>query len=923
MLSIQFIMMKKILLFLTVLLSYNLSAQSLELELAADVNQDGSNQFLFSSNPNSYTVFNNKMYFVAGTTKKGIELISYDGTNFETIDIYAGKSSSRPRYLTVANNHLYFLANDGSNADTASLFKYDGVNSPVAVTSVNLPISQTNNLLTGSYNGGLIYTTFNLATTERIIWFTDGTSAPTQIGDITSNPNFTELNGDLYYLSNSRLMRWDGTNNPTQITNNFISIISMVKYGNSIYLSLFDGSGSLGQELYSYDGTNTPTLVQDINPNTGQSSSPNLFTVANNKLYFRASDGTNGTELWVYDGATASMVYDVNPAAGSSNPYGVVYHNSNLYYIADNGTDGYRMYEYSGSGTPTIIPSSANITVSNFFVFQSKLLCSASDGVVGSELFSFDGTNFNLEANLVKGSLGSTIRQMITYKNKLYFNAYNDVGDELYSFDGSSVSLVADLYPGVNANPNSSQPRNFVVYNDKLYFIAQDSTGYKIWQYDGVNAPTIALNRSGSSFTEFNNKLYFNSADSLGNELYSFDGTTASIVADINPGAANSYPGGYYEYNNKLYFSANNGVDGVELWVYDGTNPPSLAYDIDPIGSSGVNDFAEFDGKLYFRARPDSATGFELMVFDGTSAPTLAADINQGVQPNGLGNNSSPQSLTVLNNKLHFLATDSTGRQLFEYDGVNAPERITEYTPVSNTFQFAQGLFNINGHIYFWADEGSNLGVELYRYDGTSAPVMFNELAEGISSTYPLNGSNMVAYDGYIYTSAFDDSSAIIGSGELYRFETCSVNNTVTLNGSTLTVSETGATYQWVDCDNNNTPITGETNASFTPTVTGNYACIISKDGCDKISDCNNVVINSITSELVNNAIMIYPNPATDMLYVKTELEIRGVYIYNAIGEQVVSQSTANISVDHLNRGVYFIQVNTDAGVVNKSIILQ
>ena len=36
---------------------------------------------------------------------------------------------------------------------------------------------------------------------------------------------------------------------------------------------------------------------------------------------------------------------------------------------------------------------------------------------------------------------------------------------------------------------------------------------------------------------------------------------------------------------------------------------------------------------------------------------------------------------------------------------------------------------------------------------------------------------------------------------------------------STLTAIATNATYQWLDCNNNNTPIIGETNQSFSPTL--------------------------------------------------------------------------------------------------------
>jgi hypothetical protein len=63
--------------------------------------------------------------------------------------------------------------------------------------------------------------------------------------------------------------------------------------------------------------------------------------------------------------------------------------------------------------------------------------------------------------------------------------------------------------------------------------------------------------------------------------------------------------------------------------------------------------------------------------------------------------------------------------------------------------------------------------------------------------------------------------------------------NTVTQTGTTLTADATGNyTYQWVDCDNGNAIINGETNQSYTPMTTGNYAVEIASTTCSSMSDC-------------------------------------------------------------------------------------
>lgn len=57
------------------------------------------------------------------------------------------------------------------------------------------------------------------------------------------------------------------------------------------------------------------------------------------------------------------------------------------------------------------------------------------------------------------------------------------------------------------------------------------------------------------------------------------------------------------------------------------------------------------------------------------------------------------------------------------------------------------------------------------------------------------------------------------------------VNTSVTQIGNQLTVELNSSIYQWVDCNDNFSSIPGETNQSFTPTVTGNYAAYITVVG--------------------------------------------------------------------------------------------
>ena len=78
----------------------------------------------------------------------------------------------------------------------------------------------------------------------------------------------------------------------------------------------------------------------------------------------------------------------------------------------------------------------------------------------------------------------------------------------------------------------------------------------------------------------------------------------------------------------------------------------------------------------------------------------------------------------------------------------------------------------------------------------------------------------------------------------------------------------------------------------------------------------------------------IYPNPSEDMFNItfssekKQDIEIR---IFNSIGERVVIESkqefigeyTTKINLGEYSKSIYFLEIETEKGVINKKLILQ
>lgn len=163
--------------------------------------------------------------------------------------------------------------------------------------------------------------------------------------------------------------------------------------------------------------------------------------------------------------------------------------------------------------------------------------------------------------------------------------------------------------------------------------------------------------------------------------------------------------------------------------------------------------------------------------------------------------------------------------------------------------------------------------------------------------------------------------------------------NSVTLNlsvgissdGLTLTANQTNATYQWIDCGNNNVQISGATSQSFTPLQNGNYAVILTSTICD-VSDttlCYNVDNVGLAQMNSLSGFTLYPNPINDRLTIELSQDLSGkLSIYNSNGQVVYTSDTtfgSKIEVDAADWsfGVYHIEFTSNGAVIHRKVVKQ
>lgn len=141
-------------------------------------------------------------------------------------------------------------------------------------------------------------------------------------------------------------------------------------------------------------------------------------------------------------------------------------------------------------------------------------------------------------------------------------------------------------------------------------------------------------------------------------------------------------------------------------------------------------------------------------------------------------------------------------------------------------------------------------------------------------------------------------------------------------SGGTFTSSYAGAGNQWYDASG---PIAGETNSSFTPISGGSYWVVYTDaNGCQSTS---NTVISTLSQEsLINASITMYPNPASDVVFISSALSIQQLQLIDIAGRVVYTQyqpeeSPARLVIDELPAGVYIVQIECQGWTVQRPLI--
>lgn len=595
--------------------------------------------------------------------------------------------SGEPRELTVVGALTYFVAE--SRAGT-QVWQTDGTSAgtvPVAGSAANHTIFGPSGLT--RFGTRLMFSGWDDVHGFEP-WIVENGSArllkDVVPGSFSSEPREFFVHASILYFSTwdfaqkqTALWRSDGTTNGTAMVLAFPSTedrrnFQFTSVRNRFFFTAPDSQGL--DTLYVSDGTaaNTKPIVAA----SGAVRYAAHLTGFGTRVYFTASDPNLGREVWSSDGTNAgtAVFLDIRPGPGPSNPGAYAVASGKLWFVASNDPAGYELWESDGT-------------------------------VAGSKIH-----------DLVPGPVSSYPRELTEVGGKLWFVASDASGEEPWIADGTNPpTRVADVLPG----SGSSSPHSFLALSNWVVFAANGTNGKRLFLSAGSATSTRELSSVTPTFGVAHDReivahgpiLLFqgDAGQGLGSELYRSLPVVSSttLIANLHeylPGETQpTQISAFSVIGDKVYFGANDGVNGIEPWVSDGTAAGTqlLGNLFTSGGGSFPAGFTATARGVVFSAY-DAIHGNELWITRGSAATTkLLVDIEPGSRSGG------PTNFVRLGSKVYFRATNNYRSTLYETDGSVAGTRaITQVITTSP-------IVRMHDALYWLSTSG------LMRSDGTAA----------------------------------------------------------------------------------------------------------------------------------------------------------------------------------------------------------
>lgn len=450
-------------------------------------------------------VLNGQLYFLGAEPGVGPELYKTNGTNGGTVlvkDILPGAAGSNAQGFVAANGVLYFTAH--STAGVSQLFRSDGT------AAGTLPI---HTISPGATTGSSTAFGFVLGNSLMFLagdgingyqwWKSDGTTTGTSLVIVLPGSVSSPAAGStsIYFVSgadHNSVWRTDGTSSGTtdiKIASGLFVTSGLTVFGTHV---VYVGTGGYGYNLY----------IDRYPLNYAYLSYPDSLTVAGPNLFFVATDSDHGRELWVSKGSGTNthLVKDTRPGTASAflgpptpaHTMGAI--GSTVYFAATDGLSGIELWKSDGTaaGTTLVADLNSGSGGSNPRILSAagdRLFFTASPVSSNSVLYVTDGT----AAGTIPLTPASYTLSTTALGSSLIFAQSSASGMQIRVSDGTvaGTQLLKTLPVG------TSLPRFFVA-NGKAYFIASDAAHpQQVWVSDGTSDGTAMIADIGPGLVSY------------------------------------------------------------------------------------------------------------------------------------------------------------------------------------------------------------------------------------------------------------------------------------------------------------------------------------------------------------------------------------------------------------------------------------
>jgi ELWxxDGT repeat protein len=369
-------------------------------------------------------------------------IISYSQSNYVTA--FERDDEGSVSVTVNAGDKLFFSAPD--NMHGRELWVTDGTSAGThIVKDINPGIAGSVNInfaFSAYAFNGILYFKANDGVTGHELWRSDGTESGTWLvkdlyidnGD-HSLSDFASTDSVLYFIGNgTTLWRSNGTAAGTYPLRSFLIARNLAAFKNNIYFSA--AADNNGEELWKSNGaTGATSLLRDLNGVIG-ASLPCNFHATSNALYFTAVTNA-GWELWKTTGTydATKMVKDINPGGANSvldfyTEATIINIGNTVYFRATDGTSGYQLWKSDGSEAGTVRVSNIADGVSQYCNFP----------IVNGKIFfnSYSGPDY-WQYDPVAGIVSPTGYPFYNYFENNYSRNARFIGSHLYYAGTDSI----------------------------------------------------------------------------------------------------------------------------------------------------------------------------------------------------------------------------------------------------------------------------------------------------------------------------------------------------------------------------------------------------------------------------------------------------------------------------------------------------